>query len=1282
MFSNPPPDNIMSYPDYKQTAQDHSSILILVQHIGKQLNPKVFRKVFDKISKLKHITVQDPQSGSQRTIWIRYRRVYPVENNEWGDFQAHRKVLGLISIGKCSSQEEMVTLCEQHANVQANYLTTLYDSRCIAIGAHAVPAHGATTGPLKLEPSDASILLDGKVHPRRQGSDVSMDRDSGVFDAQNPDAVECPSPKKTESGSHAVQYLDLAGPQVIDNASDDLASPGDPKSDDSSSATQTSNSQKSDDSSSSYVPRPFVAPQSLKTTVLSYPSEDDCPQLDQDLYDFICSLFWVLESKRLDRSHEKLDRLPLLCAPFEKKGFVGIDMDSRTNKKRCVGRMKKHVGDLCLLAGLAKEAITYYTAAIDYLKYASDWLWLGGCYEGLNSSSVVLMFPLQLKPALLQRNASFSLGSRHIARPKSSVNLATRSLPNGIEPSDYKSKNCLSIDEITEKYREAIDHYRKYRAACMIEIEANMKAAQVLIQQEKYLRASEFLQNAFSITRQLPEDEKIHHVMALAELYEQIGFHRKSAFLKRIAAMRCISPQTSNPDWSQCYHLLLQTLEGYNLCLDPKLFSKDCMQGWPVIQIQILLELVGTSRRIGNVALSIRHMTFLLHAMLDHLSPVEKQEFCSQLEALTARCEGAPVPLALDNGVIIPAVNLLNIPKVKSFVLQSPAPHLRPVMLKSQLVERVTGPFIFSPLQLGNNREKKNGNKMDFQWVEGDVCEVALQIYNPMPFELKVGHMGLLADGIAFETFPSCLSLPAESGPYTVKLLGTPRNSGDLEILGYTTHVLGVKSNCRLHDLSCSRKDSFVVTVVPALPQIQVVTSLPKSPIDHATAAGSDAIATSAYMSAFAGECRECTVTITNTGKENVEEIDVTAETKLEKELEGEFCTWSNENLKAQLPFLAESSASFTLYVNVMVDFSTTSDSNIDEVSEASSISAMQSKPSSSRVTALSSISSAFSSLSHSLLGSIPEDLPPPILSYQSKTVECILKLRYTGGPGQKKGLSRIYCVALVVEVSPSLIIAKWDVLPGESPNMCYLVLDILNATDHEMEVQYTVNKRILIEARDTCRIPVPVERCPLSKLADLKEEEVEVVCRQHIANLVDLRWSIVGTETKGRTSLSSLSWNSDMLDMIRMSPIQWEISLNERLFRPEEEFSFCVGDLVNVSITIFNYSDVSLSDFYLSVQCYQDFQNGQQNYRLDGKVAAVGCDKVSIVQIVKQDCYHHQCSLVFFFPGIYKLDVQCDGDNVRRPSSVQANCSVPLGFSSLTHKWRCTPAIEITIVE
>ena len=136
----------------------------------------------------------------------------------------------------------------------------------------------------------------------------------------------------------------------------------------------------------------------FKSTRLFYPSPENCDSLVADVTEFISSLFWVLESKRVSliRGHEKaaaaekLSALssgsatlnsagsPLICAPFERKDLIGIDLDSRSNKKRCAGRARKQQGDLCLQAGLPFDAIVHYIAAAELLRSANDWLWLGG----------------------------------------------------------------------------------------------------------------------------------------------------------------------------------------------------------------------------------------------------------------------------------------------------------------------------------------------------------------------------------------------------------------------------------------------------------------------------------------------------------------------------------------------------------------------------------------------------------------------------------------------------------------------------------------------------------------------------------------------------------------------------------------------------------------------------------------------------------------------------------------------------------------------------------------
>lgn len=138
----------------------------------------------------------------------------------------------------------------------------------------------------------------------------------------------------------------------------------------------------------------------------------------------------------------------------------------------------------------------------------------------------------------------------------------------------------------------------------------------------------------------------------------------------------------------------------------------------------------------------------------------------------------------------------------------------------------------------------------DYLWVEGDICEVSMQLINPLPFELHVSNMRLLTNGVVFESIPESITLPVESGPIAVTLAGNPKEIGDLEILGFSTHTLGVKSNCRLRYMEEMSHSQYTVEVVPALPRIEVATSLPQT----ASFCSGDNIVTSASISLYGGE--------------------------------------------------------------------------------------------------------------------------------------------------------------------------------------------------------------------------------------------------------------------------------------------------------------------------------------------------------------------------------------------------------------------------------------------
>ncbi|KYN05357.1 Trafficking protein particle complex subunit 9 [Cyphomyrmex costatus] len=998
ILSSPVPDNKMSHPDYEQTAHDHAALLLLLRPVGTQIKPKTISRLCERIVKAgSRFSVSD-SSGGTREILARFVREHPVENNDWGDFQTHRRLLGLITFGKYDNQTELNELCRLHETLKVKYSSTLYDSRAILFG------------PLE---------SNGRHEP----------------------------------------------------------------------------------------PPGYTTPSNFKTRAIFY-ADEACLDLETQTAEYLNFLFWILESKRLERSREKIDRVSLLLAPFEKKDFIGLDLESRNNKKRCVGRMTKHLGDLCLQAGLAADALNNYNSAANILQAVNDWLWLGAAFEGLCAASVLVLYPNMCRSLPLQRNSSLQEGSPSKQRSglkilklmnqsfyrRGSQALTVLPAPPSIDMVKANMPHILLPEEISKKYREAIVHYSKYQYAGIIETEASFKATRISIEQNCTLQAASYLNNVVLINLPLSEQEKIDRFTTLSDLYTSFGFDRKASFCLRLAATRHVSQNNPNPDWQQCYNLMLQATSGFKLSLDP-VDMPDGQRGWPAIQIQIINELVAAANRMGNPALATRHLTFLLQTMYNHLSLTERKDIALQLQNVSQQCEGAPVPLVLDSGTVIPPANLLNIPKTKLFTLKNMQPHLQP-----QKIERVKedhGPFLFTPINFGSlERKNTSKSKVDYLWVEGDICEVSMQLINPLPFELHVSNMRLLTNGIVFESIPESISLPAESGPIAVTLAGRPKEVGDLEILGFSTHTLGVKSNCRLRYMEGMLHPQYTVEVIPALPRIDVATSLPQT----ASFSSGDNIVTSASISLYGGESTECTVTITNAGQVPIEMVELSVQSALDAVTEGKIFKWSDENLMTQLPLQPGSSASLTLYLYAATDFVAPSIRNdvisstcLSQPSSLMSHSGHSSLPSrlsspSHHTKRQSELTSSFRSgisshSGHSSLASTRlSKLAVPL--HTSNIIEGQLRIKYSGGAGLISGYCRVSSVFITIEMLPSVQITNWDVLPAETPLQFYLVLDVSNMTNHEMELHYTQNKCIYMEGKEPCRIPVPVDRCPLNKLS------------------------------------------------------------------------------------------------------------------------------------------------------------------------------------------------------
>ncbi|KAH8279570.1 hypothetical protein KR018_002003 [Drosophila ironensis] len=1281
----------MARPDYEQSALHHGSLLVLLRGVGPS-RARILQRAFEKVRRVSHIRVTD-SAGNPRTIWIRFVHDHPVEHNDWGDFQTHRRLLGLITIGKFDNQTELNELCRLHESLKVRYGSTLYESRAVFFG------------------PDEAIL------------------------EEKPPSARAPLQEE------------------------------------------------------------FSTPSNFKSQAFFYREQDSCGDLEARIGDFASALFWVLESRRLERSREKADKVTLLLAPFEKRDFVGLDMESRNNRKRCVGRVMKNLADLSLQAGLVEEALSLYHNANETLRSVSDSLWVGATEEGLCAASAMLLYPQMRETETLHRNSSLqeagtsplkstpekwraSDATKKISSNESSteagappaavvqqrltsnssscssvsslVTTATNSSASDTPTTSSSSTstlsaapipghqrngelpgNILKAEEITNYYRKAIINYSKYRNAATVETEAALKASRICIEQNRPLDVAMFLQNILYINLSMSEAERVKRFEIITDLYQQIGYQRKAAFFQRLAALKHVQQGSQAPDWNQSYRLMLGSFTGYLLCLDP-LEVLENAAGWPALQIDLVQSLITAARRLGHSALATRHMTFLLQTQWDNMSPTEQSEMAVQLQNLSAQCEGSPVPLVLENGTVIPPANLTDLPYCLDLQVKDLPAHLRPQRIK--VAKADSGPFLFTPIHFNSvdrRDKKKDKNKIAFLWVQNDLSEVTVRLRNPLPFELPVTDMRLLTNGVVFESLPQSIVLQPHVPTY-VSLHGTPIETGQLDLQGYSTHTLGVKSNCRLkHMRGRSFPPNYLVDVIPALPRIAVKTSLPQT-ATFSNMNSADIVVTSASLTLYNGESSSCTITITNESSTlSLEHLEVNINSNVEQELQKKIFRIDEEALKAKLPVPPLGSIDFELEVYAEADFvcpqppasvhssaaggeygasSLTQYSNMSASGHASLPSRVSSPQHRRNDPHHSSFRSTISGAQHSLaaLSLQPGGAGPSSLGSQySQHVEAQVRLKYSGGEALTAGYCRHCAVSFNLELLPSAQITSWDVLPAEVASQFYLVLDISNLTAQEMSLNYTDTKNILIEAKESCRVPIPVDRCSLEQVCAARAAEVaenlerelcfrtqllsfndalSKLCSTHIAERVKIKWLLTGTDIQGIASLRGIVLSQSMVDLTAVSPLQWAISFREVSVQPHSENVCTVGQRSLLSIHLTNQSLQPLKNLVLSIKFYQDYLNGMENYNLETRVAISGPNRVAIPLLEKQEQRQHTCSVIFFTPGRFKASIECCSTPApKEKPSLEENPSLMFtsGYDEQqAHVWKFIPPIEVTVVE
>lgn len=403
---------------------------------------------------------------------------------------------------------------------------------------------------------------------------------------------------------------------------------------------------------------------------------------------------------------------------------------------------------------------------------------------------------------------------------------------------------------------------------------------------------------------------------------------------------------------------------------------------------------------------------------------------------------------------------MTDLPYCLSYQLKELPANFRPHKIESSKVD--SGPFLFTPIHFNSSIDRrtagtiKRDSKVNFLWVQFSKSEVVLKLRNPLPFELQVNDMRLLTDGVVFESIPESVVLQANATA-SISLYGKPMEIGDLELNGYSTHTLGVKSNCRLkymldRTFPCN---FYKVNVVSALPTIEIKTSLPSSP-----QANADTVICSAKTSLFNGETQKCEITIINTSDIPIEHLEMDLLCNLEQKLYKRIFKFDPEEIKKNLPLQVGKSLIVQVEIYADADFIgsvgtpvppamsslTPHQHTTDGPSSLSGVNSLMSGIGNSLPSRVNSpirrnneqnssfrssnasghVNSGHSSLATLSLGTIING------GNQTRAIDAQFKFRYSGGKAQIEGFCREASLAFNLEFNPSIQVTSWDVLPAE----------------------------------------------------------------------------------------------------------------------------------------------------------------------------------------------------------------------------------------------------------
>ncbi|EFO89603.1 hypothetical protein CRE_07318 [Caenorhabditis remanei] len=394
-------------------------------------------------------------------------------------------------------------------------------------------------------------------------------------------------------------------------------------------------------------------------------------------------------------------------------------------------------------------------------------------------------------------------------------------------------------ERVMENFKNAIDEFAKFTLAGWLEYETVMRAIMYLILEREYIKLEQFhrdytgkyLDDANSF---MDHRMKAQICLNSAAMYKEIGFLRKQAFYARLSVLFELHVTEGRVrqagDYKTVYPVLFKTLEGYGVDLSEPHDMKNKKIGPVKLQIKSLHEIFTAANRAGHRDAAIRHLCFLLQVYYPHLDSSMTTRLFDDLDNLvkaTNTVHQLNQTIVVDDGkIIIPGLQLTRFPLIQNPTVLALQPNLAPTIVPSRSQASI---FIYTPF----------GKKVDnsLLWVTDCPGEVEVTVKNCRGLELVVRELCLIVEGVNFEPVQARLILPPEdeenNSGSTIRLLGVPKEPGDLFITGYSCNIFGLHNECRFLSHNSQKPNKIRVKVLPKLARVYLECSLPRAPIDE-----------------------------------------------------------------------------------------------------------------------------------------------------------------------------------------------------------------------------------------------------------------------------------------------------------------------------------------------------------------------------------------------------------------------------------------------------------------